>query len=118
MVYLLLVSVHFSRSPYLLKISGRGGIKKASASHNQLMSPQGLHFSPYSTAKTNFKAQISGKLVCSGINEVAFVSVSLDKASMKKCWIMIIIIMKKSQETSFFVGRQKLTSALKLMPEK
>ena len=37
---------------------------------------------------------------------------------MKKCWIMIIIIMKKSQETTVFVGRQKLTSAFKLWPEK
>ena len=37
---------------------------------------------------------------------------------MKKYWITIIIIMKKSQETTVFIGRQKLTSAVKLWPEK
>ena len=77
---------------------------------HKLMSPQGPHFSPYGTAI--LKAQISGKLVCSGISDVAFVSVSSEKTRMKKCWIMIIIIMKKSQETTVFVGRQKLTSAM------
>ena len=81
------------------------------------MSPQGPHFSPYSTAKINLKAQISGKLA-TGISDVALVSVSSEKTRMKKCWIMIIIIMKKLQETTFFGGHQKLTSALKLRPEK
>ena len=38
---------------------------------------------------------------------------------MKKCWVMIIIIiMNKSQETTVFHGRQKLTSAMKQRPEK
>ena len=32
--------------------------------------------------------------------------------------IIIIIIMNKSQETAVFSGRQKLTSAMKLKPEK
>ena len=36
-------------------IGGRGGIKMASAKNNQLMSSQGPHFSPRSTAKTNVK---------------------------------------------------------------
>ena len=36
---------------------------------------------------------------------------------MKKL-IMIIIIMNKSQETTVFHGRQKLTSAMKQRPEK
>ena len=52
------------------------------------------------------------------MSDVSFVSVSSEKTRMKKCWIMIIIIMKKSQETTVFVGHQKLTSALKLRPEK
>ena len=38
---------------------------------------------------------------------------------MKKCLIMIImIIMNKSQKTTVFGGRQKLTSAMKQRPEK
>ena len=38
---------------------------------------------------------------------------------MKKCWIMIIIIMMNiSQELTVFHGRQKLTSAMKKRPEK
>ena len=38
---------------------------------------------------------------------------------MKKCLIMIImIIMHKSQETTVFGRCQKLTSAMKLRPEK
>ena len=40
---------------------------------------------------------------------------------MKKCMmimIIIIIIMNKSQEMTVFDGRQKLTSAMKLRPEK
>ena len=40
---------------------------------------------------------------------------------MKKCMmtmIIIIIIMNKSQETTVFGRRQKLTSAMKLRPEK
>ena len=72
--------------------------------HNQLMSPQGPHFSPYSTAKTNFKAQISG--VSSGISDVAFISVSSEKTRMKKCWIMIStrkMVPITGQASSFFV---------------
>ena len=37
---------------------------------------------------------------------------------MKKCIIIIIIIMNKSRETTVFGERQKLTSTLKLRPEK
>ena len=36
--------------------------------------------------------------------------------SLKKCFIMIIIMMNKSPETTVFVGRQKLTSVMKLKP--
>ena len=62
---------------------------------HQFLSQQKPHFSHHSKAKANIKAQISGKLVSSGISDVAFVSVSTEKTRMKKCWIMIIIIMKK-----------------------
>ena len=60
---------------------------------------------------------ISGKMVCIGTNDVAFTSVHSEKTRLKKL-IMIIIIMKKSQETTVFSGCQKLTSAMKLRPEK
>ena len=61
--------------------------------------------------KPIIKAQISGKLVTSGISDVATASVHSEKTQSKK-WIMIIIIMNKSQELTVFHGRQKLTSAM------
>ena len=67
--------------------------------------------------KPIIKTQISGKLVTSGISDVATASVHSEKTRMKKL-IMIIIIMNKSQETMVFHGRQKLTSAMKKRPEK
>ena len=82
------------------------------------MSPQGPHFSPHSTAKTNYKAQISGKFVSSGISHVAFASVYSEKTRLKKLMIMRIISMNLSQETTVFGGRQKLTSTMKQRPEK
>ena len=59
---------------------------------NQLMSPQGPHFSPHSTAKTNNKSTHSGKFVSSCISDVAFASVYCEKTCLKKLMIMIIII--------------------------
>ena len=68
-------------------------------------------------------------MVSSGINEVVFAYVYSEKTRLKKfmmmmtmimmmMMIMIIIIMNKSQETMVFSGCQKLTSAMKLRPEK
>ena len=62
-------------------------LKWRKLAHNQLMSPQGPHYSPYSYSKTNLKAQISGKLVSSGKSDVAFTSVSLEKTRLKKLMI-------------------------------
>ena len=69
--------------------------------------------------KPIIKAQISGKLVTSGISDVAIASVHSKKTRMKKM-IMIIttISMNKSQELTAFGGCQKLTSAMKQRPEK
>ena len=78
------------------------------------MSPQGPHFSPHSTAKTNYK---STNLRKNGISDVAFASVYSEKTHLKKL-IMIIIIMNLSQETTVFGGCQKLISAMKLRLEK
>ena len=64
--------------------------------------------------KPIIKDQIPGKLVTSGISDVATASVHSEKTWAKK-WIMviiiIIIIMNKLQELTIFHGRQKLTSA-------
>ena len=63
------------------------------------------------------KPHFSGRMVSSGISDVAFASVYSEKTRLNKL-MMIVIIMNKSQETMFFSGRQKLTSAMKLRPEK
>ena len=68
------------------------------------------------------KAQISGRMASIGISDVVTASVNSEKTRMKKCMmitiIIIIIIMNKSQETTVFGRHQKLTSAMKLRPEK
>ena len=61
-------------------------------------------------------AQISGRVVSRCISEVAIASVHSEKTRLKK--LMMIIIMNKSQETAFFSRHQKLTSTMKLRPEK
>ena len=55
--------------------------------------------------KPIIKAQISGRMVSSGISDVAIASVYSEKTRLKKCrMIMIIIFMNKLQETIFFTG--------------
>ena len=44
------------------------------------------------------KEQISGRMVSSGINDVAFASVYSEKTCLKK---LMMIVMKKSQDTTF-----------------
>ena len=62
--------------------------------------------------KPMIKAHFSGRMVSSGISDVAFTSVYSEKTRLKKLMIMIII-MNKSQETTVFSSLQKLTSASK-----
>ena len=64
-------------------------------------------------------------MVSIGICDVVTASVYSEKTRMKKLMMMmmkmiiiIISIMNKSQETTVFHGRQKLTSAMKQRPEK
>ena len=89
----------------------------ASAYH--LMSKQGcLTLVRTEKLKPMIKGTISGRMLSSGISHIAFASVYSEKTHLKKCWIMIIIvIMNKSQESMVFHGRQKLTSAMKQRPE-
>ena len=68
--------------------------------------------------KPTIKVQISGRMASIGISDVVTASVYSEKTRMKKMMmkmiiIIIIIIMNKSQEMTFFHGRQKLTSAMK-----
>ena len=73
----------------------------------------------FSTHKPIIKAQISGTLVTSGISDVAIASVHSEKTRLKKMIIIIIIIsMNKSLESTVFGGHQKLSSTMKLRPEK
>ena len=68
--------------------------------------------------KPMIKAQISGRMVSSGISDVVIASVHSEKTRLKKLMVKMIIIMNKSQETTVFSGLQKLPSAMKLRPEK
>ena len=52
---------------------GGDELKWRQLAHHQFMSQQGPHFSPHRKAK---EAQISGKLVTSGISDVAIASVT------------------------------------------
>ena len=67
--------------------------------------------------KPMIKAQISGRMINSGISDIAITSIYSEKTRLKKL-IMIIIIMTKLQETTLFGGCQILTSAMKLRPQK
>ena len=75
--------------------------------------------------KPMINAHFSGRMVSSGIRDVAFASVCSEKNRLKKLMMMkmniiinTIIIMNKSQESTVCNGSQKLTSAMKLRPEK
>ena len=92
-------------------------LKCCQLAHHQLMSQLRPHFSPTVQLKPMIKAHISGRMISSGISDVVFASVYSEKTRLKKL-IMIFIIMKKSQEMTDFSGHQKVTSAMKLRPEK
>ena len=80
---------------------------------------QGPHFIPHITAKLMIKAHFSERMVSSGLSDVVITSVYCEKTHLKKFMMkMIIIILNKSQETTFLICRQKLTSTVKLRPEK
>ena len=80
-------------------------LKWRQLAHHHLMSQQGLILVHTVKLMPMIKGSISGRMVSSGISHVAFASIYSEKTRMKKCWIMIIIIMKKSQETTVFGGR-------------
>ena len=69
---------------------GGDGLKWRQLTHNQLMSLQGPHCSPHSTAKTNDKTQISGRMASIGISDVVTASVYLEKTSLKKLMLKVL----------------------------
>ena len=93
-------------------------LKWCQVTHNQLMSLQGPHFSAHSTAKTNDKSTNLRKNGMYWHSDVVTTSVNSEKTRLKQLMKIIFIIMNKSQETTIFHGRQKLTSTMKLRPEK
>ena len=69
-------------------------LKWRQLAHHQLMSQQGPHFSPHSKAKANYKST----------SDVVTTSVHSEKTRMKKCMMIMIIIMNKLQEMTVFHG--------------
>ena len=112
---MLLASGLFSRPiTFLILVVGIGqreGIKMESA-----ITPSANELKPMIRKK--HISQEEWYLVLS-LSDVAFTSVHSEKTRLKKLMMMMMMrIMNKSQETTFFSGRQKLTSAMKLRPEK
>ena len=90
-------------------------LKWRQLAHHQLMSQQGPHLVHTVKLKPIIKGHLTRKLVNSRISDVAITSVHYEKTRLKK---LIIILMNLSQETTVFGGCQKLTSAMKVRPEK
>ena len=74
---------------------GGDDLKWHQLTHNQLMSLQGPHFSPDSTAKPTIKAQISGRMASIGISDVMTTSVYSEKTRLKKLMKIIVIITER-----------------------
>ena len=96
MVSLLLVSVLFLRTPYhpyimVGGIGGHGGIKMALATTTSANEPaKELILVHTVQLKPMIKAQISGRIVFSGISDVAIASLHSEKTRLKKCMMIMI----------------------------
>ena len=107
MVSLLLVSVLFWGPLILMgSISGWGAIKMASANEptKDVILVHTVQLKPM------IKAQISGRMVSIGISDVAIASVHSEKTRLKKCMMIMIIIMlmNKLQKNTAFAGTRIL----------
>ena len=72
---------------------GREELKWHQLKHNQLMSSQGPHFSPRSTAKTNDKSTNLGKNdIHIGISDAVTTSVYSEKTRLKKLMMMKLLL--------------------------
>ena len=85
-----------------------------SANTQSANEPAGPHFVHTVQLKPTIKVQVSGRMASIGISDVMTASVYSDKTRLKT----LMLIMNKSQESTVFGGRQKLTSAMKQRPEK
>ena len=89
-------------------------LKWRQLTHNQLMSPQGPHFSLHSTAKTNEKSTNLRKMASIGINDVVTASVYSEKTRLKKLMMMMmmkmIIIIISSASVAKLTNRQDLST--------
>ena len=100
MVFLLLISVTFSRTPYHSYIGGHyrwvGGIIIVSDSIPSSNDPaKDLILVHTVQLKPIIKEQIAGRMVSSGISDVAFASINTEKTCLKKLMKIIIIITEK-----------------------
>ena len=86
---------------------GGEDLKWRQLAHHQLMSqPRTSVLVHIVELKPMIKEQIAGRMVSSGICDVAFASVYSEKTRLKKLMKNIIIIMNKLQEMIVFSGRQ------------
>ena len=68
-----------------------GGREELKWHQLKTISSQGPHFSPRSTAKTNNKVQISGRMASISISDVVTASVYSEKTRMKKLMMMMMM---------------------------
>ena len=66
--------------------------------------------------KLMITAHSSGILVSSCLSDIVITTIHSEITRLKK--LMMMMIMNKSRETTVFIGRQRLTSTIKLRPEK
>ena len=86
---------------------GRGEIKMASASTPSANEQAKCVVLVLTVQlKPMIKAQISGRMISSGISDVATASVYSEKTRLKKLIMIIIMLINKLQETTVFGGRQ------------
>ena len=97
---------YFFRGPHTILIlvggiGGQGGIKMVSGSTQSANEPAKDLFVDHTVQlKLRIRAQISGRMVSSGISDVAIASVHSEKTRLKKLMKMIIIIVTEKQFTS------------------
>ena len=96
-----MASVLHLTTPYLPCIGGRGGIKMASASTPSANEPaKDIILVHTGHLKPIIKVHFSGRMIYSGISDVAIASVNSEKTRLKKLMKMIIIIITEKVFTS------------------
>ena len=80
---------------------GREELQWRQLAHHQLMSQEGPHFSPHSTAKINDKSTFLRKKGLYGNSDVVIASVYSEKTRLKKLMMMMIMIIIIVTEKSF-----------------